>query len=244
MNQTTKIALKRITPVALILAVLLTIYFTGLYRYFSYEQMERDSEKLQAIVESHPFLSPLLYIAAYFLVVTLLIPLSPYFSILGGFLFPQPWCSLYSLIATTAGCILTFLIARTTWGSTIRERSNTLFERMRRGFREDATSYLLAIRLSSILPFWVQNIGPALFKIPFRTYLWTTIIGLIPSRFVYTQAGRGLEELFASGEPISLSTILNPQMQIALIALALFATIPILYRQIRKRQRRRSTSRD
>lgn len=239
MRRTTKVALKRIVPVAVVLGVLLTIYFTGIYRYFSYDQMERDSQRLQEIVYGHPILAPAIYISSYFLVVALLIPLSPYFSILGGFLWPQPWCSIFSLTATTCGCIVTFLIARTTWGDALKARSGTLFARMKRGFREDATSYLLAIRISSILPFWVQNIGPALFKIPLRTYVWTTIVGLIPSRFVYTQAGRGLGELFASGEPLSLRTILNPQMQIALIALAVFATIPILYRQIRKRQRAR-----
>lgn len=232
--------IRRVTPVVVLLALLLAGYFSGLFHYFSYEQMERDSLLLQQFVEEFPLLSPLLYMTSYFLIVTLLIPLSPYFSILGGLLFPQPFCSIYALIATVAGCVLTFLVARTAWGEMIRARSSGLFERMRRGFHEDATSYLLAIRLSSILPFWVQNIGPALLKISFRTYFWTTVIGLIPSRFVYTQAGRGVEELFTSEEPLSLHTILNPQMQIALIAMTLFGFLPILYRQFRKRQHRRS----
>jgi uncharacterized membrane protein YdjX (TVP38/TMEM64 family) len=239
-NLAAKIAIRRVLPALLILIAILLFYFFEVYRYFSYEQLKTSSLKMQQLVAAHPVLSPVVYIAVYALALCLLLPVSLYFLLLAGFLFPQPWCTIYSLIATIIGCTVVFLVARSAWGDLLRAKARGLFARMKQGFQEDATSYLLALRFASILPFWATNIGPALFEISFATYFWTTALGLIPSRFLYTQAGRGLEAILDSGAPLSLRVILNPQMEIALICLALFGLMPILFRQIQKRRRRRT----
>lgn len=239
MNLTAKIAIRRAAPVVVILAVIATLYFTGVYRDLSYEELKQNHRALQQRVDDHPILSPLIYIVIYTAAMSLLIPGSSYFSILGGFLFPQPWCLLYAQIATMTGCTVVFLVARTSWGDLLHNRQHALFDRIQRGFQEDATSYLLAMRLWPLLPFWVSNTAPAIFHIPLWTYLWTTFVGLIPGRVIYTQAGRGLRAIFTSDEPLTLHTILNREMRIAIAALALFACLLILYRQIRKRQLKR-----
>lgn len=241
MNAPSKIVIRRVLPVLIILLVFFLFYYTEIYKHFSYEQLQKSSLKLQQVVADHPILSPLIFITTYAISICLLLPLSLYFMLMAGFLFPQPWAALYALTGTVISCTTVYWIARTAWGDLIRRKANGFFYRMKLGFQEDATSYLLALRFLPILPFWATNIGPAIFNIPFGTYFWTTVVGLIPSRFIYTQAGRGLGVIFESGEPLSLGLILNSQMKVALICLAVFAVLLVVGRQIQKRWRGRAT---
>ena len=45
------------------------------------------------------------------------------------------------------------------------------------GFRRDAASYLLTLRLIPVVPFWLVNLVPAFFGVPLRTFFWTTLVG-------------------------------------------------------------------
>jgi uncharacterized membrane protein YdjX (TVP38/TMEM64 family) len=98
-------------------------------------------------------------------------------------------------------------------------------------------SYLLFLRLVPLFPFWLVNLAPAFLGIPLRTFVWTTFIGIIPGAFVFAQAGAGLGAILDSNQGLSINGIFNWQVKIALIALGIFALIPILVKKIRKNAR-------
>ncbi|NIO41362.1 MAG: TVP38/TMEM64 family protein, partial [Burkholderiales bacterium] len=49
--------------------------------------------------------------------------------------------------------------------------------KLRDGFKENALSYLLFLRLVPAFPFWLVNLAPALLGVPLRTYVLGTAIG-------------------------------------------------------------------
>jgi uncharacterized membrane protein YdjX (TVP38/TMEM64 family) len=111
------------------------------------------------------------------------------------------------------------------------ERKSTYFLKMKKGFENNAWNYLLFLRLVPAFPFWLANLAPAFFGIPLFTFLWTTLVGLIPVSFLFAQTGAGMGSLLESGQEITLKNLLNPNIKVALISLAIFAPIPLLLRK-------------
>jgi hypothetical protein len=107
---------------------------------------------------------------------------------------------------------------------------------MEDGFRDDALNYLLVLRLIPLFPFWIVNLVPAFLGVPQRTYVLGTLIGIIPGSFVFASVGAGLGSVLDSGQEFSPSSVLTPQIVIALVGLAVLALLPVAYRKWRARR--------
>lgn len=227
--------IKRFTPLLLLLTLMLLGYLSGISDFLSLNALKQHRKELIFLVNSYPLLAPIVYIAAYIIVAALSIPGAIFLTLTGGFLFPQPFSTIYTVFgASTGGCIV-FLIARTAIGNYLKQKAGRFMDKMEAGFHENAISYLLFLRFVPIFPFWVVNLAPAFFGVRFFTFAWTTYIGIIPASFVFSQAGAGLGAILDSDQEFSVSTILNDDMKIALLALGVFALIPILLKKFKKK---------
>ena len=109
-----------------------------------------------------------------------------------------------------------------------------MVRRMEEGFRRNALSYLLVLRLVPLFPFWMVNLVPAFLGVNLRTYLIGTFLGIIPGGFVYASVGNGLGAVFDAGGTPDLGIIFEPEILIPIIGLALLSLLPIAYRMVRK----------
>ncbi len=98
-------------------------------------------------------------------------------------------------MAATAGATIVFLIARTAVGETFSARAGPWLAKLSDGFKEEALSYMLFLRLVPAFPFWFVNIAPAVLGVPFRTYVIGTFLGIIPATFAFASAGAGLDSV-------------------------------------------------
>lgn len=76
-----------------------------------------------------------------------------------------------------------------------------------------------------------------------KTFLWTTILGVIPGTIAYTLAGSGLQEIFDE-KGSSLSSVFNIRLNIALGLLAIMALLPVFFKKIKNRYFMSITYRD
>jgi len=166
------------------------------------------------------------FIGVYTLSTALSIPGAVFLTIFGGFLFPQPYSTLYAVFGATFGAILIFLAAKTALGDTLKHKAGKRMQKMRAGFQDNAANYLLFLRLVPLFPFWMVNLAPAFFGVTLLTFAWTTFVGIIPGAFVFAQAGAGLGSILDSAEEFSVGEILTWDVKIALLALGIFALIP------------------
>ncbi len=230
--------MKKWIPLLVIAALMILTYFLGLTKYLTFDTLKAHRHMLLDEVSLHWFLAPFLFIILYTISTSLSLPTGLLLSLTGGFLFPQPFSTLYVLAGATLGASIFFLATKTALGDFLRKKAGPRLQKIRKEFQESGTNYLLFLRLVPIFPFWLVNIAPAFLGVPLRTFVWTTFVGIIPGTFVFTQTGAGLGAILDSGEDFSLNTILNRQMKIALIALGLFALIPIIIKKIRKKHDR------
>lgn len=226
--------IKRWLPILIIVVLMVAAYATGITKYFSFETLQTYRREWVGLVSEHWLLAPLAYIGLYILVAALSLPVGLFLSLAGGFFFPQPWSTLYIVIGATIGATIVFLAAKTAFGDLLRKKAGPLLQKMETGFQKDAVSYLLFLRLVPLFPFWLVNLAPALFGIRLRTFIWTTFVGIIPGSFVFAQAGTGLGAILDAGGGFSFHSVLNLQVKIALVALGIFALLPILIKRLRK----------
>lgn len=219
--------LLRFLPFAVLLLALTVVYLLNVPTYFTFQTFKTEHDILKAFVQAHPFIAPLLFIAAYTLSMALDLPDVFLFSLLGGFLFPQPIAFFYVILSETLGTTIFFLAARHAFGHGIKKKRPSLLMKMKRGFQENAASYLLFLRFLHIFPIWLINLGAAVFNVRLWTFLWTSFIGFLPLAYIYTQAGSGLDKTFTTHETFSIDAFFNTKIKIALIGCAILALVPI-----------------
>ena len=212
----------RYAPIALIVAGLALAYACGVKEYLSLDQLYESRTALKAAVSKHFVLAVTGSVVLYTVAIAFIFPAPVILTVAAGFLFGWWIGGLIAILGATIGGTLLFLAARSAFGTVLRNRAGTGVQRFAEGFRRDAFTYLLALRLTPLLPVAALNIGPALFDIPQKTFVLATLLGIIPGAMAYAFLGSGLErELKIAGkiDGLSLSDLMTWQLTVALVGL-------------------------
>jgi len=228
---------RQLLPFIILIILMVVVYLTNIHHSLTLENLRMQQERLHSFVHENPFLSPLIFIGFYIVSVCLVLPDSTILTLLGGLVFPLPLAVFYSVFSETIGAILFFGIFHKAFGKSFIERERPFFRKMRKGFRHHGVSYLLFLRLSHIIPFWLTNVGAAYFRIPFWTFAWTTFVGVIPLSAILSEAGHSLSNLFKTQSVVTVSDLFTMPMKIALLSLGILALIPTIYKKWIKRKK-------
>ena len=247
-------ALRRWLPLAA-LAVLAAVAFAlGWHRVLSLEALARNYDALRAIVAEHRALALLGYAGVYVGATALSLPGGVLLTTTGGLLFGWLAGGLVAIVSATVGATALFLIARSSIGAALRERAGPSLSRFAEGFRADAWSYLLFLRLVPVFPFWLVNLAPALLGVPLRVFVVTTLLGIVPATFAFAFVGASVGGILeaashrcaAEGCPsLSLTELVKDVVEpkllvLALVGLGILALVPPLARRLRGAARGRS----
>lgn len=234
-DRVTASVLRRLLPVAILLAGLALFLLFRLDRFFSYDMLSRHQSAMTDWVVSNAVASALLFILIYAGVVAFSLPVAVLVTPVGGFLFGLWTGALLSVIGATLGSVAVFLAARTAFRDLFHARAGSTLARFEEGFRRDDFSYLLFLRLVPLFPFWLVNIVPALLGMRFNRYVIATLIGIVPAAVVYSSVGAGLGAVLARGERPDLGIIFEWRILLPLLGLAVLALLPVAYSRFRDR---------
>jgi uncharacterized membrane protein YdjX (TVP38/TMEM64 family) len=226
-------------PLAVIVAGTVFFFASGLHRAVTLDLIQSHRGTATAWITSHRGAAALLFIAAYALATVFLPPSGTTMTVIGGFLFGTVAGTVITVIGATLGAVLVFLAARYSLRPAFRNRAGPWLNRLEAGFRENQLNYMLVLRLVPLFPFWLVNIAPALFGVDLRTYLIATFLGIIPGTAIYASFGAGLGAILDSDEPISLNSVMTPEIVAALTGLALLSLAPAIYRHWQRRRQER-----
>ncbi len=218
-------------PILLILSFILYFFLTGRYKVLNFELIKSQHVIWEQYVQDHPILSGFCFILIHTISVILIVPASTLLTLIAGFLFPLPLAIAYTCFSETLGAIIFFFIMRTAFFQFLSHRKKAYFIHLRESFYRYEISYLLFLRFSHILPFWVINLLSAVFRVNIYTFIWTTCVGVLPLIIVLAEAGDGLSVFFRSETDFSFSAIFNMQVKLSLLVLALLALLPILLKK-------------
>ncbi|MDY8109245.1 VTT domain-containing protein [Fulvimarina sp. 2208YS6-2-32] len=226
--------LRRLWPVALILAVFTLAYALDLQRYVSLQAFLDSREALRSFVAGNFAAAVLLYVLAYALLVAIAFPAASIITIASGFVFGWLVGGILTVIAATIGAAAIFLAARHAFGDVLRRKAGGAIKRFAEGFQNDAFAYLFVLRLTPVLPFFAVNIAPAFVRIRLRTYVLATFFGIMPGSFVYTFLGSGIDQAVANvshAGPVTVGDLVTTEMTIALFGLCALAILGLVLKK-------------
>jgi len=116
------------------------------------------------------------------------------------------------------------------------ETGTGLVKKIKDGIDENQWSVLFLIRLVPAVPFFVANLVPALVDVPYRRFVISTFLGIIPGSVVYTSVGAGLGEVFERGETPNLGIIFELHILLPILGLCALAALPILIKAVRGKE--------
>ena len=221
---------KKLLLVMLILGLIVAYKFFGLESFFSFENLKAQKELLLSLVQSHFWLSAAVLMLGYALSVALMIPIATFFALAAGFMFGALWGTLIAVLGATLGAGASFYLARFVLGESLQQKYTQELNRFNSEFEANGYSYLFALRLLPIFPFFLINLLCGLTRIDVKTFFITTFIGIIPGGFAYTYAGSQLSSINA------LSDIFTKEMALAFVFLGLLSLIPVVYKKYQHRK--------
>ncbi|MBM3951842.1 MAG: TVP38/TMEM64 family protein [Rhodospirillales bacterium] len=237
-----KFSVTRLLPIGALLGGLALFFLLGLDRYVSFKVLGAHFADLKNWVEAHGAFALAAFGAVYAAMVAFSIPGALVLTLAGAMLFGAAANAAVVIIAATVGACAVFLAARFGLGEPLRARAGPFLKKMEAGFRANAFSYMLVLRLVPLFPFWLVNLAPAFLGVGLPTFAVATAIGIAPGTVVFSVIGEGLGGVVAAGGDIDPGKILTPTMIAALIALAALALVPVAFKRWQAKRAERSMS--
>ena len=244
--------LRRLAPLIALALLSIIALAMGLHRQISFEALARHHDALRSFIAMHEAGGLAAYIALYEAVVGLSLPVGAYLTMIGGALFGTVAGALAAVAGATAGALVIFSVAKSALGAQLMRRAGSRAERIAQGFRKDAFSYLLFLRLVPAFPFWLVNLVAALAGVRLAPFVAATVIGIIPATAIFAFVGSGLESAILAQRSAHESCLatgaadcrlsfhaadaLTPQLIAALVALGLLALVPVVVKRWRDRK--------
>lgn len=189
--------------------------------FLDFHHLNRHKEQLIAFVAGHYLEAVFAFIALY-IGTALFLPGALLLTLAGGMMFGTLPTVVYANVGATTGAVLAFLCGRKLFGEWIQEHFQRELRRLNDELSRHGMNYLLVLRFLPIAPFFVINYCAGITRIPLRTFLWTTSLGIIPGSFAYAFLGHQLRKVKA------VADLFSWKIMIALLILSLLALLPVV----------------
>jgi uncharacterized membrane protein YdjX (TVP38/TMEM64 family) len=201
--------------------------------------LREHGRAMGTLIDQHPVAAVAIYITGFVGLVVLSLPGAFAMTVAGGFLFGLVPGTALAVVSATLGAVAIFLAVRLGFGGAVRpwlmaRGSGSLFARIERGLQEDATIYLLLLRLIPAVPFPVANIAPAFFGVRIQTFALTTFLGIMPGTALTAWIGHGLNGVLSQDERPDFVLLGEPEVFGPLAALIVLVALPLVVKRLRK----------
>lgn len=210
-----------------LLLIALFFYF-DLKQYLTLASLKANHQLLLTVYAEHALLMVAAFMALYIIQTALALPGAVILSLSAGAIFGPLMGTIYAVSAASVGATLSFLITRYLLRDSVVNRFGSKLESINQELETRGLNYLLFLRLVPVFPFFLINLAAGLTRLPLRTFILGTFIGIIPGGFVYVNAGASLASINR------LSDIASPRVLGSFALLGLFALIPALYAKFKK----------
>ncbi|HAK97758.1 MAG TPA: TVP38/TMEM64 family protein [Rhodobiaceae bacterium] len=225
--------IKKITPLLFLFSGLIVAFYFDFDKYVDFQFLQTHQGIVKGFITDMPVQAALLYMSLYAVSTAFSLPFGTIMTISGGWLFGVLIGGILTVIGATIGACTLFLAARYAFREAMVARAGARLQQFEAGFKRHSTSYLLAMRLIPVFPFFLVNFLPALIGVRLRTYALTTLVGIMPGTFVYAGLGNGLSYVLSADEPLNTSVIFSPSVFLPLCGLGFLSLLPVIWNKIK-----------
>ena len=152
-----------------------------------------------------------------------------------GFVFGKWWGIVISLLATTLGATLLYLLAKVFFTELIKEKLEKKFLNFKDFFKKNELFYFTLFRFvgGGGMPYGIQNVLPVLFNISTKNYFLGTLIGGGPPMFISVALGAGIENFIDKNNKLSFfELILSPDIYLPILGFIAIVIIAFFIKKI------------
>lgn len=211
----------------IIVLILITLAWAVSKNYITLDSIKATRTSLKLYADHHYIFSVFILMLTYIVATALSLPIATLLTLTGGFLFGTWRGFVFSSIAATTGATIAFLVIRLFWTSAYRYFNGRRVIAIKEEIVRSGFWYLLALRLFTLVPFFLVTILAALSPIRLSDFVGATAIGIMPACLLFSYAGSKLAHIN------SVSDVLTPTMIILFIALAILSVIPAFFSKFR-----------
>ena len=155
-------------------------------------------------------------------------------ALFAGFIFGKWFGLLFAVVGMTFGATLLYIFANFFLKEIIRDKFLNRFKYLEQKFKKAEFIYLIIFRFVGGIPFQIQNVLPCMFDVKIYNFFWATFLGMIPSLFLITSIGSGLEKIIDQNleAPSIIDLITSPSIYIPIIAFFALLLITIFFRNL------------
>jgi uncharacterized membrane protein YdjX (TVP38/TMEM64 family) len=231
-SEEASMVLKKIGLMAILVLLVALFFFFDLGRYLTLASLKENRDALVSLYERHHIFFIATFITLYIVQTALSLPGATILSLGAGAVFGVGIATIVVNIGATIGAFLAFLTARYLFRDAIQNKFGPRLEKMNAELEARGLNYLLFLRLVPLFPFFLINLGSGLTKMPARTFVLGTMLGIIPGSIVFCNAGASLASIN------SLSEIASFRVLGSFGLLGLFALVPALYQKLKTKPRK------
>lgn len=213
--------------------MLIGLAFAGyfLLRGVGWDTLASHQSLLLAWVGAHPVISASLYLVAYIATAALSLPNASVLTVAGGLLFGAVGGCLLTVCGACIGASVLLVVVRYALAARLKRYHNRVPAVLRARLETDGFSYLLALRLIPLFPFWIVNLAAAVGGVRLLVFVPATLIGIIPTSYILSTIGAGIGSLLARGQTPDLSVLFSLPIMLPLLALAAISLLPAILRR-------------
>lgn len=206
-----------------ILSAVGLFFYLDLGRVLTLESLKANRQLLLQYHAEHALLMVAAFMAIYIVQTALALPGAVILSLSAGAVFGPLLGTVYAVSAASIGATLSFLVTRYLLRDAVLSKFGSKLDGINKELEERGINYLLFLRLVPLFPFFLINLAAGLTRLPLRTFVLGTFLGIIPGGFVFVNAGASLAGINRLGD------IASPRVLGSFALLGLFALIPALY---------------
>jgi uncharacterized membrane protein YdjX (TVP38/TMEM64 family) len=244
--------LGRVALIAVAGGVLATAYGFGLQRELSIETLVRERVAIEQFVAMHHLAAVLVFVGLYISVTAFAVPGGGALLVVaGGFLFGALIGGPAAMVGSTIGSAIIYAVAKSAAGDRLARIEGRQAQRFAAGFRQDAFSYILFLRMVPA-PSWMVSSAAAVMGVQFWTFVAATALGRAPGSLVFALFGSGLDTVIDSQEiayrncvesgvldcriDFDPASVLTTTIVAAFVGLGLLALAPVIARRLWRRR--------
>jgi len=161
----------------------------------SIERLVENKERLIEFTSRHYFASIIIFLVLNVLLGSIGVPVYAVFTLAAGLIFGFFEGIIIALSASLLGGYISFFLSRYAFSNFFRKKYSHRLEKVEKRLEEKGFTYLLGLRLLPGFPYFATNVLAGLSPIKTTTYLYSTILGIIPSTVLFIYTGHVLREL-------------------------------------------------
>jgi uncharacterized membrane protein YdjX (TVP38/TMEM64 family) len=209
-----------------LLIIISYVVYTG--EYFTLAKINKHRALLDDFVDRHYIISLFVYTLLYTAMGLFLIPGAAVLNMAGGFLFGLYHSVIVSVIGGTLGAFLSYKMITYISRLMVQSEYDDEYEDVKQRARKHGVYYLMALRVSSVVPNSITNFVAGIVHVPLYSYVVTSFLSFIPRCFIYSLAGQEIATLD------SLYDVMSFEIVSIIVLLVGLSFIPIFFKKTDK----------